>query len=134
LSPGETDKEFEETLQVVRDVKYASAFSFKYSTRPGTPGADLENQIPEDVKSERLQRLQALLSEQQEAFNKNCVGQEMDILLEKPGRKPDQLIGRSPWLQSVIVDAKLGKPGDFVKVRVTQAAPNSLNAVAISQE
>lgn len=128
--PGETEAEFEETLELVRKVNYASAFSFKYSTRPGTPGADLDNQVPEDVKSERLQRLQALLSEQQEAFNVNCIGREMDILLEKPGRKEDQLIGRSPWLQSVIVDAKLGKPGDIISVKVTHAAPNSLNAVA----
>ncbi len=129
--PGETDAEFEETLQVVREVEYASAFSFKYSTRPGTPGADLKDQIPEEVKSERLQRLQAELSKQQEAFNKQCIGREMDILLEKPGRKPEQLIGRSPWLQSVIVDAKLGTPGDIIKVKVTQAAPNSLNAIAV---
>jgi len=125
------DAEFEETLQVVREVEYASAFSFKYSTRPGTPGADLKDQIPEEVKSERLQRLQAELSKQQEAFNKQCIGREMDILLEKPGRKPEQLIGRSPWLQSVIVDAKLGTPGDIIKVKVTQAAPNSLNAIAV---
>jgi len=127
--PGETDAEFEETLDVVRKVNYASAFSFKYSTRPGTPGADLKDQIPEDVKSERLQQLQALLAEQQLAFNENCIGREMNILLEKPGRKEGQLIGRSPWLQSVIVDAKLGTPGDIVKVKVTHAAPNSLNAV-----
>jgi len=128
--PGESDAEFEETLELVRKVNYASAFSFKYSTRPGTPGADLENQIPEDIKSERLLRLQALLSEQQEIFNKDCIGREMEILLEKPGRKEDQLIGRSPWLQSVIVDAKLGEVGDIVKVKVTHAAPNSLNAIA----
>jgi len=128
--PGESDAEFEETLELVRKVNYASAFSFKYSTRPGTPGADLENQIPEDIKSERLLRLQALLSEQQEMFNKDCIGREMEILLEKPGRKEDQLIGRSPWLQSVIVDAKLGEVGDIVKVKVTHAAPNSLNAIA----
>lgn len=128
--PGETDEEFEETLEIVRKVKYASAFSFKYSTRPGTPGADLDNQVPEEIKSERLQRLQALLSEQQEAFNKNCIGQEMTILLEKAGRKEGQLIGRSPYLQSVIVDNALGEPGDMVHVKITDAAPNSLTAVS----
>jgi tRNA-2-methylthio-N6-dimethylallyladenosine synthase len=126
--PGESDEDFEATLDLVREIGYASAFSFKYSTRPGTPGADMENQVPEPVKGERLQRLQALLNEQQEAFNRDCIGQEMVILLEKPGRKQDQLIGRSPYLQSVIVDSSLGVPGDMVHVRITDAAPNSLSA------
>ena len=127
--PGETEEDFEETLNIVRKVKYASAFSFKYSTRPGTPGADMKNQVPEDIKSERLQRLQALLNEQQEEFNQTCVGRKMDILLEKKGRRVGQLIGRSPWLQSVIVDESLGNPGDIVHVEITEAAPNSLNAI-----
>jgi len=108
--PGETEEDFQETLNVVEKVKYASAFSFKYSTRPGTPGADMKDQVPEDVKSERLQRLQALLNKQQEEFNQTCVGRKMDILLEKKGRREGQLIGRSPWLQSVIVDDSLGNP------------------------
>jgi len=129
--PGETDEDFEETLNVIEAVQYASAFSFKYSERPGTPGADMENQVPEEVKSERLQRLQELLNAQQEAFNQSCVGKQIDILLEKPGRKDGQLIGRSPWLQSVVVDSSLGNPGDMVHVEVTQAAPNSLMATAI---
>ncbi len=132
--PGETEEDFEETLNVVRKVKYASAFSFKYSTRPGTPGADMKNQVPEDVKSERLQRLQALLNQQQEEFNQTCVGRKMDILLEKKGRRAGQLIGRSPWLQSVIVDESLGNPGDIVHVEITEAAPNSLNAVLAQKE
>jgi len=129
--PGETDEDFEETLNVIEAVQYASAFSFKYSERPGTPGADMENQVPEEVKAERLQRLQELLNAQQEAFNQSCVGKQIDILLEKPGRKDGQLIGRSPWLQSVVVDSSLGNPGDMVHVEVTQAAPNSLMATAI---
>ncbi len=132
--PGETDEDFEETLKVVEQVKYASAFSFKYSTRPGTPGADMKNQVPEDVKSERLQRLQALLNQQQEEFNQTCVGLKMDILLEKKGRREGQLIGRSPWLQSVIVDESLGNPGDIVHVEITEAAPNSLNAISAQKE
>lgn len=132
--PGESDADFEETLKVVEAVKYASAFSFKYSTRPGTPGADMKNQVPEAVKAERLQRLQALLNDQQVAFNKNCIGRKMDILLEKKGRREGQLIGRSPWLQSVIVDEMLGKPGDLVHVEITEAAPNSLNAIAAQKE
>ncbi|MEM9331492.1 MAG: tRNA (N6-isopentenyl adenosine(37)-C2)-methylthiotransferase MiaB [Pseudomonadota bacterium] len=129
--PGETDKDFEETMNVVKAVNYASAFSFKYSTRPGTPGADLKDQIPEEVKSERLQRLQALLSQQQERFNEACVGKRVDILLEKKGRKSGQLIGRSPWLQSVIVDDSLGKPGDLVHVEISGSGPNSLTAIGI---
>jgi len=132
--PGETDEDFEETLSVVKEVNYASAFSFKYSTRPGTPGADMSDQVPEEVKSERLQRLQALLNEQQEAFNRDCIGRQMDILLEKKGRRDGQLIGRSPWLQSVIVDSTLGNIGDIVHVEITQAAPNSLNAVSAQKE
>lgn len=132
--PGETEEDFEATLDIVRKVKYASAFSFKYSTRPGTPGADMEDQVPEDVKSERLQRLQALLNKQQEEFNRTCIGRKMDILLEKKGRRVGQLIGRSPWLQSVIVDEALGKPGDIVHVEIIDAAPNSLNAIAAQKE
>ncbi len=129
--PGETEEEFEQTMQLVEKVNYASAFSFKYSTRPGTPGADMGEQVPEEIKSERLQRLQALLNQQQESFNRNCIGRKIDILLEKKGRKPGQLIGRSPWLQSVIVDESLGKPGDMVHVEVSDAGPNSLNAHGI---
>ena len=129
--PGETDEDFEQTMQLVRDVNYASAFSFKYSPRPGTPGADLKEQVPEDVKSERLQRLQTLLNEQQQNFNQDCIGREMEILLEKKGRKDGQVIGRSPWLQSVIVDEALGNVGDLVNVRITKAGPNSLNAEGI---
>lgn len=129
--PGETDEDFEETMSLVKSVGYASAFSFNYSMRPGTPGADLPDQIPEDVKSERLQRLQALLNEQQLAFNESCIGRSVDILLEKKGRKEGQLIGRSPWLQSIVVDDGLGNPGDMVQVKITGAAPNSLTAEAL---
>ena len=124
--PGETEEDFENTMELVRKVNYASAFSFKYSTRPGTPGADMTNQVPESVKSERLQKLQALLNEQQLAFNQNCVGHTMTVLLEKPGRKAGQIIGRSPWLQSVVVEECVGKPGDMVQVKIIDAAPNSL--------
>ena len=132
--PGETHEDFEETLKVVEEVKYASAFSFKYSTRPGTPGADMKNQVPEEIKSERLQILQTLLNRQQKEFNETCIGRKMDILLEKKGRREGQLIGRSPWLQSVVVDETLGKPGDIVHVEITQAAPNSLNAISAQKE
>ena len=126
--PGETDRDFEDTMALVETVKYAQAFSFKYSTRPGTPGADLTDQVEEEVKAERLERLQALLLRQQREFAESLVGKTMDVLLEKPGRMPEQLIGRSPWLQSVNLDAKTLKIGDIVNVRITATGPNSLFA------
>ncbi len=130
--PGETDEDFEDTLRLVETVGYAQAFSFKYSTRPGTPGAELSDQVPEDVKAKRLERLQALLLKQQNEFAQACIGKTIDLLLEKPGRMPGQLIGRSPWLQSVNVDAKSSQIGDIVSVRITGAGPNSLFAEVVS--
>lgn len=130
--PGETDEDFEDTLRLVETVGYAQAFSFKYSTRPGTPGADLGDQVPEDVKAKRLERLQALLLKQQNEFAQQCIGKTIDLLLEKPGRMPGQLIGRSPWLQSVNVDANSSQIGDIVSVRITGAGPNSLFAEVVS--
>ena len=126
--PGETDQDFEDTMQLVREVKYASAFTFKYSIRPGTPGAGMEDQVDEAVKTERLARLQDLINQQTRAFGRECVGKVVDLLLEKPGRNTGQLIGRSPWLQPVIVDAKLGEIGDIVRVRITQPGTTGLFA------
>ncbi len=129
--PGETEADFEATMALVREVNYAQAFSFKYSTRPGTPGAELEDQVDEAVKSERLERLQALLFSQQYAFNDSRVGMVFDILLEKPGRLEGQLIGRSPWLQSVNVDGDPAEIGSLIRVRITGAGNNSLFAERI---
>ena len=129
--PGETDEDFEATMEIVRRTNYAQCYSFKYSMRPGTPGAEMEDQVDENVKNERLARLQALLAEQQRAFNEGCVGKKIDVLLEKPGREADQLIGRSPWLQSVVVPSHLGSIGDIVSVIVTDTNTNSLNARAL---
>jgi tRNA-2-methylthio-N6-dimethylallyladenosine synthase len=126
--PGETDQEFEETLQLVREVTYAGAFSFKYSQRPGTPAAERDDQIVEDVKNERLARLQALLVTQQAAFNQSCVGQNLKVLLEKPGRQPGQLIGRSAYLQSVHLEAPASLIGSFVDAHILAVGPNSLSA------
>ncbi len=126
--PGETEADFEDTMNLVREVNYAQAYSFKYSTRPGTPGADLPDHVAEDVKTERLARLQALLLEQQQAFMQSMIGKTIDLILEKPGRMPGQLIGRSPWLHSVNVDAKSSQIGDIIQVRITAAGPNSLFA------
>jgi tRNA-2-methylthio-N6-dimethylallyladenosine synthase len=126
--PGETEADFEATMELVRQVNYASAFSFKYSPRPGTPGADMPDHVPEAVKDERLQRLQALLLKQQQDFGLGLVGTTIDTLIEKPGRQAGQKVGRSPWLQPVIVDEKAGEIGDIIRVRITKTGYNSLFA------
>ena len=123
--PGETDSEFEETLNIVREVNYAQAFSFKYSSRPGTPAADMDGQVPAQVMDERLQRLQALLNAQQLDFNRKAVGRRTSVLLERTGRKPGQLIDKSPWLQSVHLETS-ARIGDLVEVDILSAGPNSL--------
>lgn len=124
--PGETDQDFAETLRLVTDIGYQSAYSFKYSMRPGTPGAALGDQIPDSVKSERLAMLQALLNEQQLAFNQASVGKTMQVLMERPGRQPGQLLGRSPYMQSIHVDAPERLLGQIVTVKVTEAKANSI--------
>ncbi len=124
--PGESDKDFEATLQLVRDVTYAGAFSFKYSPRPGTPAAAARKQIPAGVKDARLQALNALLLEQQDAFKRSCNGRMMDVLFEKPGRQPGQAVGRSPHLQSVHVEDAGHLIGDLRRVRIDAVYPNSL--------
>ncbi|OQM74828.1 tRNA (N6-isopentenyl adenosine(37)-C2)-methylthiotransferase MiaB [Manganibacter manganicus] len=126
--PGETGEDFEATMRLVREVNYASAFSFKYSPRPGTPGAEMDGHVPEQVKDERLQRLQALLVEQQQAFTGSMVGRTMPTLIEKAGRQAGQRVGRSPWLQPVIVDEKAGGIGEIIEVRIMSAGYNSLHA------
>lgn len=125
--PGETDDEFEDTLKLVAEVNYASAYSFKYSPRPGTPAAERTDQIDENVKNERLARLQALIIKQTFAFNTSCIGRSFDVLLEKTGRESGQLIGRSPYLQSVHLDAQNLKIGDIARVEIKSIGPNSLS-------
>jgi len=124
--PGETDAEFEDTLKIVEQVRYAQCYSFKYSPRPGTPAADMDGQIPAEVMDERLARLQALINQQQVAFNTTTIGRRTDILLERKGRHPGQLIGKTPWLQSVHVTAPDLAIGDMVEVDIVSAGPNSL--------
>ncbi|MEE9375365.1 MAG: tRNA (N6-isopentenyl adenosine(37)-C2)-methylthiotransferase MiaB [Rhizobiaceae bacterium] len=126
--PGESDEDFEATMEIARQTNYAACYSFKYSMRPGTPGAEMDNQIEEAVKSERLARLQTLLNQQRQQFNEGCVGKTINVLLEKPGRNEEQWIGRSPWLQSVVVPASAGKIGDIVRVKIVAAQTNSLIA------
>ncbi|HET9427312.1 MAG TPA: tRNA (N6-isopentenyl adenosine(37)-C2)-methylthiotransferase MiaB [Allosphingosinicella sp.] len=123
--PGETDAEFEETLNIVREVNYAQAFSFKYSPRPGTPAADMDGQVPAPVMDDRLQRLQALLNEQQIEFNRQSVGRRTTVMIERPGRKPGQMIGKTPWLQSVHLETS-AQIGDLLEVDILSAGPNSL--------
>jgi tRNA-2-methylthio-N6-dimethylallyladenosine synthase len=124
--PGETDADFEDTLSLVREVGHAQAYSFKYSPRPGTPAADMADQIPMKIMDERLQRLQAQIVADQTAFNDRTVGRTTDVLLERPGKFDGQLIGKSPWLQSVHVLAPDLSIGDIVTVQITDSGPLSL--------
>jgi tRNA-2-methylthio-N6-dimethylallyladenosine synthase len=123
--PGETEADFQATLALVREVRYAQAYSFKYSPRPGTPAATAE-QVPEPEKADRLARLQALLTEQQAEFQAGCIGRTMSVLIEKPGRHPGQMAGRSPYLQAVHLDCDPGLTGRIVEAEITSAGPNSL--------
>ena len=123
--PGETDEDFEDTLQLVRDVHYGQAYSFKYSTRPGTPAAE-KPQLPEDVMNARLQRLQALLREQQQATQASMVGREVKVLFEKAGREPGQMIGKSEYLHAVYADAPADVLGQVRRVKIVEESTNSL--------
>ena len=127
--PGETEEDFEQTLALVHEVRYAAAFSFKYSRRLGTPAALLPRQVPEPVKDERLARLQNLLTEQQRAFNKSLIGQKVQVLFDKPGRHADQIGGRSPYLQAVHVENThaIAKIGEIHTVEIIGAETMSLS-------
>ena len=127
--PGETDADFEATLELVRKVKYAQTFSFKYSKRPGTPAAAAMKQVSESVKSERLQALQKLLLEQQDDFNDAQIGRTLDVLFEKPGREDGQLVGRSPYLHPIHAQAPATMIGQIARVRVEMRTSNSLKGV-----
>ncbi|QIQ85663.1 tRNA (N6-isopentenyl adenosine(37)-C2)-methylthiotransferase MiaB [Erythrobacter sp.] len=126
--PGESEAEFEETLSLVDEVRYAHAFSFKYSPRPGTPAATMENQLPREVMDERLQRLQARLNRDQLAFNEASVGQTCTVLVERKGKHPGQWLGKSPWLQSVWFEGDAAI-GDIVTVELAEAGPNSMRGL-----
>lgn len=124
--PGETEEDFEATLALIRAVGFASTFSFKYSPRPGTPGAERADQIDEGVKSERLARLQALVEAQKDAFNAATVGRTIDVLFEKRGRHAGQIAGKSPYMQAVHVDGDAALIGATLPVTIVAAGPNSL--------
>jgi len=126
--PGEQEKDFADTLAIVDAVGYASAYSFKYSSRPGTPAASMEGAVGAQVMDERLQRLQRRLAEHSLAFNRATIGKDLTILIDRQGRLPGQMIGKSPWLQSVFVETN-AKIGEMVDVTVVQALPNSLGGI-----
>ncbi len=126
--PGETDRDYADTLNLIDRVGYASAYSFKYSPRPGTPAAMRDDQVEESVKADRLLGLQQLINAQQLAFNKAKIGDVMDVLIERPENKYKQKAGRSPWMQAVHFPATTGEIGDIVPLRITEAHQNSLSA------
>ncbi len=130
--PGETERDFEDTMNLVETVGFAGAYSFKYSPRPGTPAAAHGLQVPEDVKDGRLRALQELLTSQQRAFNQSCVGREMPVLLDRPGRHPGQLAGRTPYMQAAHVTAPEAWLGQIRPLEITAVTANSLAAKALS--
>jgi len=130
--PGETEADFEATLQIVDAVRYAAAYSFKYSARPGTPAAVMEDQIPRDVMEDRLRRLHERINAHQLAFNRSKVGVDTQILIERAGRRDGQMIGKSPWLQSVHVDTA-ARPGEILDVTLVSAGPQSMAGAVIER-
>ncbi len=129
--PGESDADFEATLDLVDSVEYAQAYSFQYSPRPGTPAAMLDDQVAVPVKAERLARLQERLNHQQDRFNATMVGKTIDVLFDRPGRHPGQMAGRSPYLQAVSADAPESIYGNIAAVRIDACLPNSLAATLV---
>jgi len=127
--PGETEADFQASLDLIEEVEFAQAYSFKYSPRPGTPAAKLDGQVKESVKAERLGRLQQMLSTQQSRFNAAAVGKTYQVLFDRAGRHSGQLIGRSPYLQSVHADAAEELLGRIIPVEISAAGPNSLTGV-----
>lgn len=124
--PGETEDDFAATLSLVDEIGYSGAFSFKYSPRPGTPGAEAADQVDETVKSDRLHRLQQAIDRNQATFNRRCLGRTFAVLFERPGRHGGQIVGRSPYLQAVQIDAPASLIGEIADVTVTEVASNSL--------
>lgn len=129
--PGETDKDFEDTMNLVREVGYASSFSFKYSPRPGTPAAEREDQVPEEVKSERLTRLQELLFSQQSQFNQKFIGKKIKVLFDEKARIEGRLFGKTEYLQSVHVAKGGNLAGEIAEITITKASQNSLEGVVL---
>ncbi len=132
--PGETEKAFKNTINLIKEVKYAQAYSFKYSRRPGTPGSIMKQQISEVIKTERLKIVQDILNEQQKEFNKSFIGEYLEVLFEKFGRKDFQIVGKSPYLQSVYIDNADFKIGDVANLKIITASKNSMEGKLIKKE
>jgi len=130
--PGETDADFDATLDLARAIGFASSFAFKYSARPGTPAAEMDGQADGAVKAARLAALQALLEEQRQAFNGACIGRRLEVLFEKPGRRAGQVLGRSPYMQAVHAEGPLSLIGVMAEVEILGAGPNSLRGRIVS--
>ncbi len=131
--PGESDADFDDTLRLIADIRFASAYSFKYSPRPGTPAAELSEQIPLAVMDERLHRLQALVEQHRQAFNHAMVGRIVEILIERNGRHPGQLAGKTPYMQAVQIESATHRIGDRVLALIERAGSNSLFGRAVEQ-
>lgn len=132
--PGETDADFRDTMTLIEDVGFAGSFSFKYSPRPGTPASDMDDQVPEDVKTQRLKELQKLVDRQLATFSRNCVGRTLDILFEKVGRFPGQIVGKSPYLQPVQVMAPPSLIGTIAPVKIDDTGSYSLFGTLAAQD
>jgi tRNA-2-methylthio-N6-dimethylallyladenosine synthase len=131
--PGESEADFRATLALAREVEFASSYAFKYSARPGTPAAEMEPQIDEATKAERLAALFGLLEEQRLAFNRHLVGRRFDVVFDKPGRRAGQIIGRSPYMQSVYAKGDVSLIGAMARVEVVGVGPNSLIGRLVAQ-
>ena len=127
--PGESDEYFRASLKLIKDADFTTAFSFKYSPRPGTPAAEMDDQIPEDVKADRLEELQSLINRHHERFQHSCIDRTLDVLFEKPGRNPGQITGRSPYLQPVQVMGDPSLIGDIAPVTILRTDAKSLFGV-----
>jgi tRNA-2-methylthio-N6-dimethylallyladenosine synthase len=124
--PGETDEDFDATLTLIREVGYASAFSFKYSPRPGTPAAEMQGEVSDAVKRSRLATLQQLLEEQRQSFNRATIGRRLPVLFERHGRHAGQIVGKTPYLQAVQVDGPSPLIGEIADVEIVATGSNSL--------
>ena len=132
--PGESDADFEDTLAIVEEITFASAYSFKYSRRPGTPGSTMPKHVAEDVKDSRLSKLQSKLNEQRILFNQAQIGKAMPVLFEQRGRKVGQIAGRTPYLQSVYLTAPESLLGSIHPVLITDASVNALTGELVASE
>ena len=130
--PGETEEDFAATIALVEQVGFASAYTFKYSVRPGTPASEMDEQVPEEIKDKRLHALQALIAKQQRAYQDSMVGQTLDVLVERKGKHSGQMAGKSPHLLAVAFEAPADYIGRIVKVRITDSVTNSLVGTLVS--